>query len=121
MSGSTPAKNLPDQFANAVGVVKEKVTDFGRTATEKMEETRTAAAGGLDRTASTLHESGDKVAGLAHSTADKLSSTAEYLRSNSVRTLMGDLEQVIKENPGPSLLIAGLLGFSLGRALRSSD
>jgi len=34
-----------------------------------------------------------------------------------MQTMMGDLMEVIRRNPGPSLLGAAALGFILGRAL----
>ena len=54
---------------------------------------------------------------VAHGAADAVAYGAEYLRGNDVRTMLSDLVEVIRRNPGPSLLGAAVLGFMLGRAL----
>jgi hypothetical protein len=35
--------------------------------------------------------------------------------------MMADVETVVRRNPGPSLLVAGALGFLIGRAFRSNN
>ncbi|HSR08254.1 MAG TPA: hypothetical protein VLM42_13965 [Bryobacteraceae bacterium] len=114
-------KSLPDQVADAAYQVKDKVNDLSRSAAEKMEATRVAAAGGLDSTASALHDSGEKVADLAHETADKLNTGAKYLRNNDVPGIFSDLQAMVRKNPGVSLLVAGFVGFAVARALTSND
>lgn len=114
-------KTLPDQVTDAAFAVKDKVNELSRSATEKMEATRVAAAGGLDTTASALHNSGEKVADLAHGTADKLNTGAKYLRNKDVPGILSDLQGVVRKNPGMSLLVAGFVGFAVARALSSND
>ncbi len=114
-------KTLPDQVTDAASAVKGKVNDLSRSATEKMEATRLAAAGRLDSTASALHNSGEKVADLAHETADKLNSGAQYLRNKNVPGIFSDLHGIVRKNPGMSLLVAGFVGFAVARALTTSD
>ena len=114
-------KTLPDQVTDAAYQVKEKVNDLSRSATEKLEATRLATAGGLDSTASALHNSGEKVSDLAHETADKLNSGARYLRNNDVPGIFSDLGAVVRKNPGMSLLVAGFVGFAVARALTTHD
>jgi ElaB/YqjD/DUF883 family membrane-anchored ribosome-binding protein len=111
------AKCLGDKISDAASQVKSKVSDLGRTAVDKIDETRTAAATGLDNTASALHAGGEKVTGLAHTTADKLSSTATYLRNHDAKSMMDDVGRMVRRNPGPSLIAAGLIGFLVGRSL----
>jgi ElaB/YqjD/DUF883 family membrane-anchored ribosome-binding protein len=118
---ATEVKSLGDSIASAASEVKNKVADYSSAATRKIDETRSAAASGLDSTASALHEGGEKVTSLAHSAANTLSSTADYLRNNDVKRMMTDVEQLIKNNPGPSLIAAGVIGFLAGRAMRSRD
>jgi hypothetical protein len=88
---------------------------------KKMDETRCAAAGGLDRTAAAVHVGGDKFADLAHSTAYKLSSTAKYLRKHDFKYMMADAGKTIRRNPATSLLVAGVLVYSVSRAVRNSN
>ena len=114
---STPDSMSPEA-PGAFSTLKAKVQDVGTKAAQRADRARVSAAAGLDTVASTLHQRGDKVASATHSAADAVSSGAEYLRANDVQTMMGDLMEVIRRNPGPSLLGAAALGFILGRALR---
>jgi ElaB/YqjD/DUF883 family membrane-anchored ribosome-binding protein len=119
--------SLGEQVSDTATQVKDKVSDLGRTAADKIDENRDAAAGGLEKAASTLHEKaeslpgGETVTNLAHATADKLSSTANYVREHDVNRMMADIETLVKNNPGPSLLAAAVIGFLVGRAFSSND
>lgn len=116
-----------DQISNATSQVKEKVSGLGRSAAEKIDENKDSAAGGLDSAASTLHEraeslpGGEKVTHLAHATADKLSAGADYVRQHDVNSMMADVERLVKNNPGASLMAAAALGFLIGRTFSSRD
>jgi hypothetical protein len=44
-------------------------------------------------------------------------SGAEYLRANDVETMMSDLMDTVRRNPGAALLGAAAVGFILARAL----
>jgi len=115
------------QVSDVASQAKEKVTDLGRTAARKIDQNRQAAASGLESAALTLREKahvlpgGPKVTGLAHATADKLTSTARYVRQNDVDRMMSDAGRLVKNNPGPSLVAAAVIGFLLGRAFTSKD
>ncbi len=121
------AQTVTEKLSEAASQVKDKVSDLGETAVDKIDENRGTAASGLQSAASALYENaerlpgGEKVAGLAHSAADKLSSTAEYVREHDVKSMMGDVEQLVKNNPGPSILAAAVVGFLVGRAFSSND
>ena len=115
-----PSTQDPISTAENVGTfstLKTKVQDAGARAAQRADHARVGAAAGLETVASTLHERGDRVASAAHSAADAVASGAQYLRANDVHTMMGDLMEVIRRNPGRSLLGAAALGFVLGRAL----
>ena len=119
--------SLGEKISNTATQVKDKVTDLGHSAADKINENRDAAAGGLDKAAATLHDKadslpgGDKVTSLAHATAEKLSSTADYVREHDVNRMMTDVGTLVKNNPGPSLLAAAVIGFLVGRAFSSND
>ena len=113
---SAPDSASPDS-PGALKTLKAKAQDVGAKAAQRADQARVGAAAGLETVASTLHERGDKVASAAHSAADAVSHGAGYLRDNDVQTMMGDLMEVIRRNPWPSLLGAAALGFLLGRAL----
>jgi len=117
------ATRVGDRLAEATSAAKNTVSDHGRSAVVTANENREAAARGLQSAAATLREKADslpggqKVTSFAHSTADTLSSTADYVRQNDVKSMMGDLETMVKNNPGPSLLAAAAVGFLIGRAV----
>lgn len=121
------ASTVSEKISDTANQVKDKVSDLGRTAADKIDENRDAAASGLEKAASALHEKaeslpgGEKVTSLAHATADKLSSTAEYVREHDVKRMMGDVETLVKNNPGPSLLVAAVFGFLVARAFSNND
>ena len=121
------ASNLEEKISDTATQVKDKMSDLGDKAAEKIDENRDAAAGGLDKAAGVLHEraenfpGGEKVASLAHATAEKLSSTADYVREHDVNRMMGDVETLVKNNPGPSLLAAAVIGYLVGRVFSSND
>jgi ElaB/YqjD/DUF883 family membrane-anchored ribosome-binding protein len=118
---------LSEKISDTATQVKDKVSDLGRTAADKIDENRDATAGGLDKAAAALHETaeglpgGEKVTSLAHATAEKLSSTADYVREHDVNRMMADVETLVKNNPGRSLLAAAVIGFLVGRAFSSND
>ena len=116
-----------EKLSDAATQVKDKVSDLGHTAADKIDENRGAAASGLEKAATALHENaeslpgGEKVSNLAHAAAEKLSSTAGYVREHDVNRMMADVETLVKNNPGPSLLAAAVIGFLVGRAFSSSN
>jgi ElaB/YqjD/DUF883 family membrane-anchored ribosome-binding protein len=49
--------------------------------------------------------------------ADTLSTTKEYVRNFDGKRMLANVERVVRDNPGPSLVIAAAFGFVIGRAL----
>jgi ElaB/YqjD/DUF883 family membrane-anchored ribosome-binding protein len=120
MANEYPSSTSDPTSTEAPGTfstLKSKAQDVGARAANRADQARVSAAAGLDTVASTLHQRGDRVASAAHSAADAVSSGAEYLRANDVQTMMSDVVEVVRRNPGPALLGAAALGFLLGRAL----
>jgi len=100
-----------------LGTLKSKAQDATARATQRADQARASAAAGLENVASTMHEKSERMASAGHSAADAVAYGAEYLRENDVQTMLSDLMEVIRRNPGPSLIGAAALGFMLGRAL----
>jgi ElaB/YqjD/DUF883 family membrane-anchored ribosome-binding protein len=119
-------QSLGEKLTDSAGQVKDKVAVLGRTAADKVDEKRDAAASGLQKAASALHEKaeslpgGEKVTSMAHAAADRMSSTAYYVREHDVDGMMNDVEALVKANPGRSLVAAAVVGFLLGRTFRSN-
>jgi ElaB/YqjD/DUF883 family membrane-anchored ribosome-binding protein len=121
------ASAFGEKLSDTAAQVKDKVSDFGHSAANKIDENRDAAASGFQKAASALHENagslpgGEKVSGLAHDAARKLSSTAVYVREHDVNSMIADFKTLVKNNPGPSLIAAAVIGFLVGRAVSSDD
>ncbi len=116
-------KQAKDTITDTAKTVKDKTQEFGRAAVNKIEENRVSAAGALHSAATSLHENASKLPNgpdLAHSAAEKVDAVSGYLQGHDTKQMMADVEAAVKNNPMPSLLIAGALGFLLGRTLRNS-
>ena len=120
------ASALGERVSNSAERVQNKVSDMGRTAVNKLDENRHAAASGLQKAAVAIHDKaemlpgGQRVSGMAHAAADKLSSTAEYVREHDVKRMMADVETLVKNNPGPALAAVAAIGFLVGRAFSNN-
>ena len=116
--------DLKEKVTDAATTTKQRVVDAGRQAGDKIDEKRGPAADTLHSAAATIHEKaedlpgGETVRNVAHSAAEKLDVTAGYIREHDVKAMLSDVEDIVKRNPGPSLLIAVAIGFLIGRAFR---
>jgi ElaB/YqjD/DUF883 family membrane-anchored ribosome-binding protein len=117
ISGTAARMKLADKAAD----MKDRVTDFGRKAVDKLDDSRETTAGALDATASTLYTRGDQISGAAHSAANKIHATANYVRQTNVKGMVDDFEDILKRYPAQTLAAAAFLGFLVGRALRRYD
>jgi ElaB/YqjD/DUF883 family membrane-anchored ribosome-binding protein len=115
-----PTSNAPP-FDDISSQAKAKASDVGQMAEDKIDERRETAAEGLDSAADSLHEKaerlpgGEKVSSAAHAAADALASTAEYVREHDLKSMVVDVQTLVKNNPGPALLTAAALGFLVAR------
>jgi ElaB/YqjD/DUF883 family membrane-anchored ribosome-binding protein len=106
---------------DTLGVSKGKAAEMGQKVADTIDQNRGAAAGGLESAASALRgkadtlPGGEKIANAAHATADAVGVAADYVRDNDVKAMMGDVQKLVKNNPGPALLIAAALGFLIAR------
>jgi cell division septum initiation protein DivIVA len=119
--GLGTAARMKEQVQEKAVQAKDAVVDFGRKTVDSIDAQRVPAAGGLDQTASTLHQQADKVAGVAHSAADKIQATADYVRHTDLKGMAEDVQDIVKRYPGQSLAAAAILGFLVARGLRSRD
>ena len=122
-SGPGGASSTADQLADRATQVKERVSDMARTAAETIDDNRETTARGLQTAASALRDradslpGGERVTGVAHAAADKLSNTADYVRDHDLNRMKSDVFNLVKSNPGPSLMVAAVIGFLVGRSL----
>jgi ElaB/YqjD/DUF883 family membrane-anchored ribosome-binding protein len=119
---SEAASQAKDYVANAAGQAKEKASEYGRMASQKIDQGRISTASGLESAASSMRSAaqsgGQAITQFANTAADRLQSSAVYVREHSVGEMFGDVEEVVRRNPGPSLIAAAAVGFLLGAALR---
>ena len=126
------ASNASAQAANAVNKMKEQIADtavqakdavanFGRKTVENIDAQRGPAAVTLDHTASALHQRADQVAGAAHATADSLHATADYVRTQDMKSMANDAVDLVRRYPGPALAAAAAVGFLVARVVRPRD
>jgi ElaB/YqjD/DUF883 family membrane-anchored ribosome-binding protein len=112
-----------NELADRAIEARDSMADMARTATRNVDEGRSMVADRLDSAASAVQErvgelpGGQRVKELASAAADRLSTTADYVRTHDAKGMMADMETVVKNNPGPALLVAAVFGFVLGRAL----
>ena len=113
---------LTDKMSEAASQAKEKAAEFGRKAADTIDQGRVSTASGLESAASSLRSGaqsgGQAITDFANTAADKLQNTASYVREHGMNEMMGDMQQMVKRNPGPSLIAAAAFGFLLGAALR---
>lgn len=119
---SQKASDAASKVSDAASQAKNKVGELSQNAVNKLDSARESTAGALQTAASSLRNSaqsgGDMLSNAAHAVSTKLETTANYMRENQVRDMVTDVEQVVRRNPGPSIVAALAVGFLLGSALR---
>jgi ElaB/YqjD/DUF883 family membrane-anchored ribosome-binding protein len=121
-STGTQTEDWKTRVTDTANQAKEKASELGRTAADRLDQSRNTAASALQKTASTLRGTGSgRVGDVANRAADTIERTATYVRDHDVRDMMSDVEGAVRRNPGPSLLIAAAFGFLLGSAIRSGS
>jgi ElaB/YqjD/DUF883 family membrane-anchored ribosome-binding protein len=116
-------EGVAERATTRAGDLKESMSDMARTASQTVDDGRKTAAERLGNAASAVRDRADQLPGgpkvqqFAHAAADGLNTTADYVRSHDAKHMLSDVKRVVKNNPGPSLVIAAAFGFMLGRAL----
>jgi len=126
ITGTTMADSVNaagQELSDGAASAKDAMSNVTRSAADRLDDTRATTADGLDSAASALHKGADRLPGgetvteLAHSAAERLKTTADYVRQNDLNRMKADVETLVKNNPGPSLLVAAAFGFLVGRAV----
>jgi ElaB/YqjD/DUF883 family membrane-anchored ribosome-binding protein len=114
---------VAERAGNRATDIKESMSDMARAATQSVDDGRQTAADRLRSAASAVRDRADtlpggpKVQQFAHAAAEGLNTTADYVRSHDAKGMVEDVGRVVKNHPGPSLVIAAAFGFLIGRAL----
>ena len=115
-SRNTPVGN---RLADKTASFGNELADRAAEAKDSMSDMAAAATKKVDEVQERLGEfpGGQRVKELASAAADRVSTTADYVRTHDAKRMMADVETVVKNNPGPALLVAAAFGFVLGRSL----
>jgi ElaB/YqjD/DUF883 family membrane-anchored ribosome-binding protein len=117
------AEAVVERAGTRANDLKESMSDMARTVTQTVDNGRQTAAERLGSAASAVRDRADQLPGgpkvqqFAQAAAERLGTTADYVRSHDAKHMLADVERVVRNNPGPSLVIAAAFGFVLGRAL----
>ena len=119
-----PAK-VGETVSDLANLAKDKVSELGRAAAQKLGETQTGTADALHGSAASVRNagqsSGESIKQFANTTAEKLESTAAYVRDVDFSSMMKDVTEVVRRNPTPSLIVAIAIGFLAGSSWRKRD
>jgi len=124
----------PNQKGAALEVY-DKLEETAATLSERAVQLKTQLADKLATGASTIRQRSsdtaklddaiattkEKVAGAGDRVASGMEKSAEWLRDTNMSTIKQGLARQVKENPGRTLLIAGAIGYLLGRAFKRKD
>ncbi len=92
---------------------------------EEVLRRRDKMADALERTSERLQRKGEAlgngVSAAAHKTAGAVESAGHYLREFDGDELVSDVRGIVKRHPGRTVLAALVVGFFIGRAIRSND
>ncbi|MFI5243555.1 MAG: hypothetical protein ACHQRL_11145 [Gemmatimonadales bacterium] len=108
------ANDTPESIRERALHLKTQIADKLETSATTLRR-RSSNTGKLDDAIATTKE---KVAGAGDRVATGMEKSAEWLRSANMTTFQQGLERQVKENPGRTLLIAGAIGYLLGRAFK---
>ena len=119
--------NLTDTATRAGATLsraQEQIKDLGLAAGEKLDAARSGTADALENAAFSVRTNGrdgaKTIEAMSENAAGKLDSTAQYIRSNDVNGMLGNmpgkLRQVIGRNPTGFLILAAGIGFLAGSA-----
>src|SRR4051812_1244412 len=104
-------RNNSDATANQKaysGTVRNTAAHVGQAAAGKFDEKRAAAAEGLESTATALDVQADELPGgefvrnAAHTAAGSMRAAAARVRQNDVRSMLGNVQQMVRNYPGTS-------------------
>ena len=122
--GSTapePVSRVYDKVDESAETLRERAVQLKTSIADKLE----ASAGTLRRRASdtakideAIESTKEKVADASDRVASGMERSAEWLRDADMSMVKRGLERQVRENPALTLLVAGAIGYVLGRAFK---
>jgi len=120
-SNALEVHDRPEGTAGSLGEravqLKAQLADKLESGAEKLRERSTDTAKIDDAIATAKTQ----VADASDRVASGMEKSAEWLRDANMSSIKQGLERQVKENPGRTLLIAGAIGYLLGRAFKGRD
>jgi ElaB/YqjD/DUF883 family membrane-anchored ribosome-binding protein len=119
----------------AIIEVHDKVEESAETLRERAVQLKTQLADKLETSAGRLRRRAndtakiddaiamtkEKVADASDRVANGMERGADWLRKANLSAVQEKLEREVRENPGRTLLIAGAIGYLLGRAFKGKS
>lgn len=108
---------------NAKEKAEAKVDEYRHKAEAKADEYRHKAADALESGAERARQLGERAPGqrtssMGRRAGESLEGAADYLNQHTLAQMSADCGMWMRRNPGPSLAMAAVAGFVVGRALR---
>jgi hypothetical protein len=124
--GATPTVDprVYDRSRESEETIRERAVQLKTQLADKLEtgatklRKRSSDTAKLDDAIATTKE---RVADAGDRVASGMEKSAEWLRSANMTSFQQGLERQVKENPGRTLLIAGAIGYLLGRAFKGKN
>ncbi len=121
---SEAEQRVYDKVEKSAATIRERAVQLKTSLADKLE----SGAGTLRRRASdtatidgAIATTKERVADASDRVASGMERSAKWLRDANVSTFKRGLERQVKEYPGVTLLIAGAIGYMLGRAFKGKD
>jgi ElaB/YqjD/DUF883 family membrane-anchored ribosome-binding protein len=123
---SEPQANIEvhDKVEESAETIRERAVQLKTQLADKLE----TSAGRLRRRASDTAKLDDaiamtkeKVADASDRVASGMERSADWLRNADLSSMQRKLEREVRENPGRALLVAGAIGYLLGRAFKGKS
>ncbi|MET0166875.1 MAG: hypothetical protein ABW318_17955 [Vicinamibacterales bacterium] len=117
------ARAVGEAAVNQATRTRDAVAQAAQSMADAVEESRAVTADRMEGAASVVRErteslpGGPRVRQVARTAADGLTTTADYVRTHDLKGMAEAVEAVVKNNPGPALMVAAAFGFFLARAL----
>jgi ElaB/YqjD/DUF883 family membrane-anchored ribosome-binding protein len=124
--GATPTVDprVYDKSKETTDTMRERAVQLKTQLADKLETGATRLrkrSSNTDKLDDAIATTKEKVADAGDRVASGMEKSAEWLRSASMTSFQQGLERQVKENPGRTLLIAGAIGYLLGRAFKGKD
>ena len=123
-SEQAPTLEVYDKIEESAESLAERAVQLKATLADKLETSasrirqRSSDTAKIDDAIATTKE---RVADAGDRVASGMEKSAEWLRDANMTSFKHGLERQVKENPGRTLLIAGAIGYLLGRAFKGKD